>query len=215
MYSDGANCNFVSKMRGVCRVALLRGVHKVFQYTESRAKVFCIDYSKLMAHELCLLLVKSFNQIFFVKLRKKKNQNLQFYVLIERAPPPLQLLDKIHFSFLIFAMFLFQSFISSCPELFAYLLDFSEVFLILFQPEWFVFTSAVIVNASFQGNQQKQCLMFAIPVGLSDTETSYFLTDFFNIAISSFAAFRLSFLIALLLWGLVSSVLPKQEKVNN
>lgn len=89
MYSDGANCNFVSKMRGVCRVALLRGVHKVFQYTESRAKVFCIDYSKLMAHELCLLLVKSFNQIFFVKLRKKKNQNLQFYVLIERAPPPL------------------------------------------------------------------------------------------------------------------------------
>lgn len=32
--------------------------------------------------------------------------------------------------------------------------------------------------------------MFAIPVGLSDTETSYFLTDFFNIAISSFAAFR-------------------------
>lgn len=57
--------------------------------------------------------------------------------------------------------------------------------------------------------------MFAIPVGLSDTETSYFLTDFFNIAISSFAAFRLSFLIALLLWGLVSSVLPKQEKVNN
>lgn len=51
IYSEGVNCNFVSKMMGVCRVLLLYGARKVFQYTESRAKVFCFDNSLAISLE--------------------------------------------------------------------------------------------------------------------------------------------------------------------